>query len=202
MNQSYVYLFPMKDRSTFKIGKSINPSSRFSQLLKYYDLDKDRSTLFLCDSEQVSFTIESIIHKSFQQNKCFFEYDGGTEFFNYSVHEDVLKMFEILSSQYNLLKSPFPKNIKIECSQSCIELLLIKIGNSIKRKRVNLNISQSQLGNITGITRQTIASIENGNSGPSISSVLSILEVLKMTDIFDNLYHNETNLNCRAKQTL
>lgn len=201
MSISYVYIFPMKDKSSFKVGKSINPYKRFLHLLNFYDIDKDNTITFQCQSENDSFVVESIIHKSFQNNRVFYEHHGGTEFFSYDVIDGVIKMFDILSSEYNLIKTNLQYNdIDTDYDPSNTIILLSKIGASIKRKRLQLNISQQKLADITKSTRATIAKLENGYNSSSLTLTITIMDILEMTDIFDNLYTDSRNLKSRPKK--
>ncbi len=51
--------------------------------------------------------------------------------------------------------------------------------NNVKIYRERFNISQTELGKLIGVSRQTISSIERGDYHPSI------VLVLKMSHIFD-----------------
>lgn len=202
MNTSYVYIFPMKDKSSFKVGKSKNPYKRFSQLLNFYDIDKDSTITFQCQSENDSFIIENIIHRSFQNSRILHEYDGGTEFFSYDVFDSVIKLFDILLPEFNLIKAHIRYNdINTSHDSSNTDMLLMKIGNSIKRKRLHLNISQQKIANIANTTRATIIKLEKGHNSSSLSLALTVMDILEMNDIFDNLYTNSKNLKCRPKRS-
>jgi len=198
--KSYVYLFPLKDHSAFKIGKSNSPRKRFSHLLKFYELDYSNSLMFQCQSENDSFIIESIIHKSFKNNQYLFEFEGGTEFFHYNILPEVKSLINILSKQYDISEFTLPTpTSSLEIDKSNIDILSLKLGNAIKRKRLLLNINQSQLSNIVNTTRQTIARLENGNGNASINTVLSIMDALDMTDFISELYNDKSELNRRVR---
>ena len=51
--------------------------------------------------------------------------------------------------------------------------------NNLKKFRNNLNLSQEELANKTGVSRQTINSIEKGKFDPSLSLVFKLLKVLE-----------------------
>ena len=51
--------------------------------------------------------------------------------------------------------------------------------NNLKRFRNNLDLSQEELANKTGVSRQTINSIEKGKFDPSLSLVFELLKVLE-----------------------
>jgi len=197
---SYVYLFPLKNRSAFKIGKSNNPKKRFSTLLKFYDLDYHNTILFKCQSENDAYIIENILHKSFKNNKYIFEYEGGTKFFNYNILPDVKSMIKLLSNNYTIKLESLPKPSELlDDFIPTNNIMLIKLGNAIKRKRILLHITQSQLSNITNTTRQTIAKLENGKGNASINTVLTIMDALSMTDFINELYNDNSELNRRVR---
>lgn len=54
-----------------------------------------------------------------------------------------------------------------------------EIGELIKKKRLELGLSQSMVGEKAGVTYQTIINIEKGSKS-SLQSILNILDVLGM----------------------
>ncbi len=50
--------------------------------------------------------------------------------------------------------------------------------NNINEIRKTLNLSQEDLANKTGVSRQTINSIENGKFDPSLSLLFKLIKVL------------------------
>ena len=63
----------------------------------------------------------------------------------------------------------------------------------MKFKRIELNISQTELAKRTGVTRQTIGLIEAGEFNPSIKLCIAICRALGVTlnDIFWEEEENE-----------
>lgn len=61
-------------------------------------------------------------------------------------------------------------------------------GKNIKLKlaRIEKNLSQEQLADLTGVTRQTIGLIESGNYNPTLKLCIAICKALNKTldDIF------------------
>ena len=78
---SFVYIAPLADGSAFKVDKAIAPSTRLSQLLRYYDFAVKQILIFDCKSVDNAFSFESILHKSCGQMRVAMPFDGGTEFF-------------------------------------------------------------------------------------------------------------------------
>ena len=60
--------------------------------------------------------------------------------------------------------------------------------NNVQQLRLEKNITQEDLADLLGVTRQTIISIEKGNYVPSLSLAMKIAKVfkLKVEDIFWN----------------
>jgi putative transcriptional regulator len=58
---------------------------------------------------------------------------------------------------------------------------LIEIHNRLKELRTKHNLSQEQLGELVGVTRQTIISIEKGVYQPSVSLALKLAKQLHVS---------------------
>ncbi len=53
--------------------------------------------------------------------------------------------------------------------------------NHLKEYRARFNLSQTDLGNLVGVSRQTISLIERGDYNPSVTLALKISKTLKTT---------------------
>lgn len=53
--------------------------------------------------------------------------------------------------------------------------------NTLKIQRAKLDINQSQLGKLAGVSRQTISLIERGDYNPSITLVLKLTKIFGVT---------------------
>lgn len=53
-----------------------------------------------------------------------------------------------------------------------------RIGSQIKERRKVLNITQTELADLAGISTNTVVAVERGQGDPKISTYLSICEVL------------------------
>ena len=62
----------------------------------------------------------------------------------------------------------------------------VKLKNRLKVARAEINISQEQLANMVGVTRQTIGSIETGQYSPTAKLALILSKCLqkKFEDLF------------------
>ena len=58
--------------------------------------------------------------------------------------------------------------------------------NRLKEHRARLGVNQAELGNLAGVSRQTISLIERGDYSPSVTLVLKLARILSVTveDIF------------------
>lgn len=54
--------------------------------------------------------------------------------------------------------------------------------NRLKEHRARINVNQSELGNMVGVSRQTISQIERGDYSPSVMLALKIAKVFN-TDV-------------------
>ena len=58
--------------------------------------------------------------------------------------------------------------------------------NWLKEHRARLGVNQAELGNLAGVSRQTISLIERGDYSPSVTLALKLARILSVTveDIF------------------
>jgi putative transcriptional regulator len=66
----------------------------------------------------------------------------------------------------------------------------IKVMNRLKLRRVIADLTQEDLATATGVTRQTIISIEKGNYTPSVLLALRLSRILNCT--VEDLFYEET----------
>lgn len=61
------------------------------------------------------------------------------------------------------------------------------LNNTLKIQRAKLGINQGKLGELAGVSRQTISSIERGEYNPSITLVLKLAKIFatSVEDLFD-----------------
>lgn len=58
--------------------------------------------------------------------------------------------------------------------------------NRLKECRAKIKVNQTEMGNLVGVSRQTISQIERGDYSPSVTLALKIAKVLNVSveDIF------------------
>ena len=77
-----------------------------------------------------------------------------------------------------------------------------KLGDSIRNRRNQYGLSQSELSRLSGVDRTTISKIENGErKTPMVSTLNKIFKVLDM-DIYDVMEENLVCENCKRKEML
>ena len=66
--------------------------------------------------------------------------------------------------------------------------------NRLKEYRAKINVNQTEMGQLVGVSRQTISQIERGDYSPSVTLALKIAKVFGATveDIF-NYEEDEIN---------
>lgn len=75
-------------------------------------------------------------------------------------------------------------NDKDACQERSLDLL--KLVNKLSEIRKEKGINQTDLGNMVGVSRQTISLIERGDYNPSVMVALSLARVfdMRVEDIF------------------
>ena len=75
------------------------------------------------------------------------------------------------------------QNVKRSCHTERRTMPLI---NRLKEHRARLGVNQAELGNLAGVSRQTISLIERGDYSPSVTLALKLAQILSVTveDIF------------------
>ena len=60
------------------------------------------------------------------------------------------------------------------------------LNNRLKEYRAKINVNQTEMGKLDGVSRQTISQIDRGDYSPSVTLALKIAKVLdaKVEDIF------------------
>ncbi|MBC7233233.1 MAG: helix-turn-helix transcriptional regulator [Chloroflexi bacterium] len=57
---------------------------------------------------------------------------------------------------------------------------MARLCNRLRELRARYDLTQEQLAQVVGVTRQTILAIEKGNYSPSVSLALRIAQVLRV----------------------
>jgi putative transcriptional regulator len=95
---------------------------------------------------------------------------------------DKLVTSKIVKNQ-NKLVIIINMNMNMNMKRRMINVPLI---NTLKVQRAKLGINQEKLGELAGVSRQTISSIERGEYNPSVTLALKLAQILNVSveDIF------------------
>jgi putative transcriptional regulator len=66
--------------------------------------------------------------------------------------------------------------------------------NTMKVQRAKLGINQAELGQLAGVSRQTISSIERGEYNPSVTLALKLAKIFNVS-VEDIFIYEEDNEN-------
>ena len=80
-----------------------------------------------------------------------------------------------------------------------------KIGKRIAEARINLNITQEQLEELSGFSVSTISRFETGGTQPSIENLIKLSKVLNVGIdyfLYDLIPHNETSQSPTVKDAV
>ena len=61
--------------------------------------------------------------------------------------------------------------------------------NRLKEYRAKIKVNQTEMGNLVGVSRQTISQIERGDYSPSVTLALKIAKVLNVS--VENIFSYE-----------
>ncbi len=182
---AFIYIAPLRDESAFKVGKTVAPSSRISQLQQYYDFDFRKVVIVNCRTVSNAFALESILHKACQDKHVFMPHDGGTEFFSYDVLGDVLGIAEAVCQINDYETIAFVRE-RVEDPIDETQVIVEAFSNKIRARRLELDLSQSEVAEMSGLSRKTIINIES-HCRSGFSNVVSVLRVLNLEYLLANL---------------
>jgi len=198
---TFVYIAPLVNKRAFKIGKAINPQERILGLTRFYEFNFEDISLINCKEASRSYKVEYLLHSACESKRIIYEYDGGTEFFDYCIYEKAMEIVKdvALINEYTIDKMAPIVDIKglQDIKTDEIELLLNALCNKIKNKRLGYNMTQNQLAKVTGIGLRTIRNIENdGNT--TLPNFIRVLKALDLDYILSDL-EVETPMKERAR---
>ena len=184
--KSYIYVLPTTE-NVLKIGRTNNPSERIASLNLFYTFNKEKSLILECLDLREAISLESLLHNTFNNQRVLLDTPGGTEFFDQSIYEDVKSMIEIISKNKNVqlfnISKVFNENEEIDD----INKYMFNIFNTIKNKRLLLNISQQKLSKVSGLSKRTIERIENCEGTASFLNVIKLLKALNIDISIDQI---------------
>ncbi len=176
---SFLYILPLEDKSSFKVGKSKHTTQRFNHLSRFYQFDASMSIKIECNSDNQAYKFESMIHMLLDEYRITLPFDGGTEFFKYSSLSYCNSIIKLLANQYKLPISHIQHNqILPEKLQQDMSTLI----EQIKNQRILLKLTQHKVAELVDIDRTTYGLFENYKSqNISFYTILQILNVLGLS---------------------
>ena len=75
----------------------------------------------------------------------------------------------------------------VRCVKSTLEYGgFMPLYNHLKEYRAKINVNQHEMGQLVGVSRQTISQIERGDYSPSVTLALKLAKICRVTveDIF------------------
>ncbi len=200
MSKTGIYIAPLLNKTAFKIGKANSPERRLADLSRFYDFDAAEIVIVWCKDESQSFKIESCLHSAFAKHNVPMEFDGGTEFFNYTQFQEAIGMVDILCKVNGLVKSKLVRVLPTE-KAPYYEQIARKIAGKIKSERLNIGLSQSQLANMAGISKPTLWRLEGGSTAIGVAALIKIACALQIQDDLFNCEFKMPNRK-RARKML
>ncbi|MCZ6804968.1 MAG: GIY-YIG nuclease family protein [Proteobacteria bacterium] len=182
---SYVYIAPLADDTAFKVGKAIAPSSRLTQLLRYYEFDTSRILIVNCKTVGNAFELESILHKSCSKKQKLMPYDGGTEFFSFDAYDKAITIVQSVCSINDYQTIPFVRQ-KREKPADEAGLIVDAFSNKIRARHLELNLTQAEVAKLANLSKRTIEHIENHGKS-MFYNMVCVLRVLDLEYLFSEL---------------
>jgi len=199
-----VYIAPLKNRQAFKVGKSEDPKTRLLGLMRFYDFDFANVQVVDCGkSRNGAYEMEHSLHCACSGKRVVFQYDGGTEFFSYSLYEQAVEVAKSMAVMRGFsfgrmdLPSEVPKNARISLDE--LELVMCSLATKLKNKRLGYNMTQQQLADMTGVAVRTVRYMESGSRGVTLANFVKALQALDLDYIFRDL-EVETPMRMRASE--
>jgi hypothetical protein len=193
---SFVYIAPLSDQSAFKVGKAIAPSSRLSQLLRYYDFNTSQILIVNCKTVDNAFALESILHQACEGMRVVMPYDGGTEFFSHKLFDEAACIARAICRINGFQTIPFVREREEDpIDETC--LIVEAFANKVRARRLELNLRQTDVAKLAGVAKRTIERIERRGQA-TFHNLVAVLRALNLEYLFSQL---EINVPLRQRST-
>jgi DNA-binding XRE family transcriptional regulator len=191
----FVYLAPLKDKSAFKIGKAQMPDRRLRTLAKFYEFDLTSCVVVnCCWTDAAAYRLEWFLHEVCDPYRTPLPKSGGTEVFGYEIFDAAVEAAQAIAKvagySTRLYQEPAVDGEGVEEKE-----LAERLAGKVKASRLSLNLSQSKLAEMSGVSRGTVCSIEGGGN----VSVGHFLKVCMTLGIDDRLLPGEVETPLRQR---
>lgn len=195
---SFVYIVALRDKTAFKVGKTDDLNVRLVTLSGHHDFSVDLVKLFKCHDSKSAYKFETALKNICNKRMVIHLHDGGTEFFDFSIWDEVIDMAERIAKI-----SGFTDVSPQENESDPLLSLDDMIKNFISRAkclRLNSNITIAELAKMARVGIRTVDRFEN-NGNVSLKNAISILHALKAGDSLKELNESWTSFRKRATGT-
>jgi hypothetical protein len=182
---SFIYIAPLSDHSAFKVGKAIAPSSRLSQLLRYYDFSTSQILIVNCKTVDNAFALESILHKACEGMRVIMPYEGGTEFFSHKLFDEAVCIARAVCRINSFQTVPFVRE-RQEDPIDETNLIVEAFANKIRARRLELNLRQADVAKLAGVAKSTIERIEKRGQA-TFYNMVAVLRALNLEYLLSQL---------------
>lgn len=177
---SYIYIAPLKDQTAFKIGMSLCPHERLRGLARYYRFNLDEILIMNCDGHGGTVTIEKAMHSIMHPHKRLQPFQAGSEFYDYSAYRVALSLLDSIAEVGGFVICHMEADFIDDRPFSPIDLSLSALGKRCASRRLNLNITQSELAKKAGVGLRTIQRLESGMCSTT-ESLIKVMKSLEMS---------------------
>lgn len=187
---SFVYIAPLADYTAFKVGKAVAPSSRISQLLRFYDFGLESIVIVACGTEEAAFTLESILHKACGDQRVIQPFDGGTEFFAYPLLKEAMNIVVAVCRMRNYKQVPFVRS-PLENPIDETALIVQSFAAKVRARRLEMNLRQEDLARISAVSKRTVERFES-NGQTTFQNLVALLRALNLEHLLAQLEMGES----------
>lgn len=156
----FVYLAPLQDSLSFKIGRSCRPDTRLATLAESHEFDLDWCWLIDCREDRAAIRLEAFLHEVASSYARPLPTPGGTEFFDGAVFDAVVKATRGIAEIAGYTVRHFQADLVED--ESAEDRLARRVSTTIRNRRLNMRVRQEDLAASTGVSIGTLKRLERG----------------------------------------
>jgi len=177
----FIYIVKIQNEEIYKIGKANNVMKRLRQLPYVFDLEAS----FFYDVGDLALRYESSIHTLLKSASVDYlvKQDGYTEMYD----SRVLTFIDSWANFIGLDRHTFDELADGTDDKGVLSMQLYTLLEDVRKLRLRKKVTQEELSELTGLSRSTIARIEQGKGASvSLGNIIMIVEALE--ELPDNDY--------------